>query len=39
MFDIDEVVVGVKIEFLLLFVVKEKKEKLILINNWIKFKY
>lgn len=35
MFDIDEVVV----EFLLLFVVKEKKEKLILINNWIKFKY
>lgn len=35
MFDIDEVVV----EFLLLFVVKEKKEKLILINNWINFKY
>lgn len=34
MFDI-----GVKFEFLVLFVVKEKKEKLILINNWIKFKY
>lgn len=37
--DIDEVVVGVKFELPALSAAKEQKEKLILINNWIKFKY
>lgn len=37
--DIDEVVVGVKFGLPALSAAKEQKEKLILINNWIKFKY